>query len=176
MIPSGNDIRLSLSAAAAYKLMHDAMANDGYAVIPLSGYRSYNEQMAMYGEQVELVRAEEEVTLEEAKFIAEKTVAEAGSSEHQYGNSIDISSNGERQTDFLSTEQGRWMTANAWKYGFILRYPAGKSDITGREGEPWHYRYVGTVHSEYMNKYKLCLEEYVALCKAECPDAVEEEL
>ena len=62
---------------------------------------------------------------------------------------------------------GQWLAANSWKYGFILRYPADKTEITGYIYEPWHFRYVGEPHAEYMYKNDLCLEEYYALLQEE---------
>ena len=63
---------------------------------------------------------------------------------------------------FADTEEGKWLEAHSHEYGFILRYPSGKEYITGIEYEPWHFRYVGTPHSEIMTFKGLTLEEYLA--------------
>ena len=89
---------------------------------------------------------------------AQSIVALPGTSEHQLGLALDIIA--EFDTD--STATWNWLRDNAWRYGFILRYPADKVDITGIDYEPWHFRYVGKQAAEEITKQGLCLEEYVA--------------
>ena len=99
-----------------------------------------------------------------------QVVAAPGASAHQSGLAIDFttSANGSSLTDsFGTTPVGQWLAANSWKYGLILRYPADKTEITGYIYEPWHFRYVGEPHAEYMYKNDLCLEEYYALLQEE---------
>ena len=89
---------------------------------------------------------------------AHTIVAEPGTSEHQLGLAVDIVA--EYGAD--STATWNWLRENAWRYGFILRYPADKVDITGIDYEPWHFRYVGKEAAEEITERVLCLEEYVA--------------
>ena len=67
--------------------------------------------------------------------------------------------------EFGETEAGIWLAENCYKFGFILRYPEDKTDITGISFEPWHFRYVGVPHSVYMHENNLCLEEYISYLK-----------
>ena len=79
-------------------------------------------------------------------------------SEHQLGLSVDINAD----TDKCSSEKVyQWLDENAYKYGFVKRYPEDKTDITGISNEPWHYRYVGTTVAKIMKEENLCLEEYL---------------
>ena len=87
-----------------------------------------------------------------------KTVAEPGTSEHHTGLAFDITVPG---VSFAGTKQCVWIWAHCWEYGFILRYPEGKEDITGFTAEAWHFRYVGTEHALVMRDEDLCLEEYI---------------
>ena len=89
---------------------------------------------------------------------AEKYVAIPDTSEHQLGLSVDINAD----TDKCSSEKVYpWLDENAYKYGFVKRYPEDKTDITGISNEPWHYRYVGTTVAKIMKEENLCLEEYL---------------
>ena len=128
-------------------------------VYPVIGeaYRTAEEQeeiMQNYiSEYLELGYSEEG-----AKAEAEKWVAKPGTSEHQLGLALDINAD----TDYSSNETVYgWLAQNAYKYGFILRYPEGKENITGIDYEPWHYRYVGTIAAEEIYKSGECLEEYL---------------
>ena len=89
---------------------------------------------------------------------AEKYVAIPDTSEHKLGLSVDINAD----TDKCSSEKVyQWLDENAYKYGFVKRYPEDKTDITGISNEPWHYRYVGTTVAKIMKEENLCLEEYL---------------
>lgn len=88
----------------------------------------------------------------------------AGFSEHNLGLSLDI---GSTQGRMEHVDEGKWLQKNAWKYGFILRYPEDKTAITGIRYEPWHFRYVGLPHSAVMQEKKFVLEEYLAFLKKE---------
>lgn len=89
---------------------------------------------------------------------AEKYVAIPDTSEHQLGLSVDINAD----TDKCSSEKVyQWLDENAYKYGFVKRYPEDKTDITEISNEPWHYRYVGTTVAKIMKEENLCLEEYL---------------
>lgn len=83
----------------------------------------------------------------------------AGYSEHNSGLAVDI---GSTSGPMGVSDEGKWLAQNAWRHGFILRYPEGKTAITGIAFEPWHFRYVGLPHSEIMYKEQWVLEEYIA--------------
>ena len=98
-------------------------------------------------------------TEEKARAEADKWVAKPGTSEHQVGLALDI--NGDSQ--YTSNEMVyNWLAQNAYRYGFVLRYPQGKESITGIDYEPWHYRYVGVAAAEEMYNSGMCLEEYLS--------------
>ncbi|HDR4465149.1 TPA: M15 family metallopeptidase [Bacillus cereus] len=88
----------------------------------------------------------------------------AGYSEHNSGLSLDI---GSGLTQMDRALEGKWIEKNAWKYGFILRYPSDKTDVTGIQYEPWYIRYAGLPHSTIMQKMNLALEEYLDYLKEE---------
>lgn len=126
----------------------------------ISGYRSRAEQEELYNEKVagEVAKG---LSNEEAVSIVLKQVQLPGASEHQTGLAIDMSVP-EGQEDELAAK----IAELAPQYGFVLRYPDGKSDVTGVDFENWHYRYVGVENAQYMQKHNLVLEEYIALLKA----------
>lgn len=144
---------LSKDAAKALEQMFEDAKNDGINLIGRSGYRSYSTQKATYASKVQSLGQEQ----------ADRFSAKPGASEHQTGLAIDIISSeyGSLHTDFQYTETYKWLINNCAKYGFILRYPKGKYDITGYNFEPWHYRYVGIEHAEKIMKENVTLEEYL---------------
>ena len=98
-----------------------------------------------------------------AEELAADEVARPGTSEHQLGLAVDIISNAHPELNeaWAETEEAKWLTENCAQYGFILRYPPDKSDITGIVWEPWHFRYVGEDAAAYIMENGLCLEEYL---------------
>ena len=125
----------------------------GRTIVPVSGWRSRAEQQAIW----------DDTRAREGDAFTRQYVALPGCSEHQTGLALDIVAAGyqildEEQED---TAEQKWLMENSWKYGFILRYPSEKSDITGIGYEPWHYRYVGREAAREMTELDLCLEEYV---------------
>ena len=98
----------------------------------------------------------------EAETYAARYSAVAGQSEHQTGLAVDMYNTGTADVSFGETEAYQWLSTHAHQYGFILRYPADKTEITGYDFEPWHYRYVGRYHATQMYEQDLCLEEYLA--------------
>ncbi|MFS9042118.1 M15 family metallopeptidase [Streptococcus cristatus] len=125
----------------------------------ISGYRSRAEQTELYEEALALAE-EEGLSRQEAEQEVQKRIQLPGASEHQTGLAIDMSEP-EGQNDEVANK----IAEIAPKYGFILRYPEGKSDITGVDFENWHYRYVGVESAQYMQKHHLVLEEFLALLK-----------
>lgn len=133
------------------KLINDAQEL-GLPIIVDSGYRSYNYQQVVL-----------DALIKEKGDEAFKLVALPGASEHQTGLAIDFAyyENGIYNDDVKENDkEAIWLKNNAWKYGFILRYPKGKEDVTGYNFEPWHFRFVGLKLAKYLFKNDLTLEEY----------------
>ena len=138
--------------------MFDDARYDGLELFVAAGYRTAAEQQALLEEKIEEYRAEGR-SRREAKELAGQWVARPGASEHQLGIAVDINAD----SDYSSSEAlYQWLEDNSWKYGFIHRYPADKTEITGIVNEPWHYRYVGYEAAAAMYDSGQCLEEYLA--------------
>jgi len=88
-----------------------------------------------------------------------------GYSEHHTGLAMDILATGIDMMSLGNTVHGRWLADNSYRFGLILRYPAGAEHITGIQHEPWHFRYVGRVHAYYIHRNGLVLEEYIDLLR-----------
>lgn len=154
-LPKSKYMELPKHVAIKAKEMFDAAAADGHDLYFASGYRSYTYQETLFRRRVARDGFES----------AAKVVAVPGQSEHQTGLAIDITTsemNYGLSQSFDQTEAFQWLMANAYGYGFILRYRKGKEDLTGYIYEPWHYRYIGDVEmaKEIMTK-NLVLEEYL---------------
>ena len=139
------------AANALAKMLADAKAA-GYVVTPASGYRSYTTQVSVYDNEVKTY----------GKAVADSESARPGYSEHQTGLAMDLASGGCSITDcFGNTPGGKWITANAYKYGFLLRYPADKVAVTGYRSEAWHFRYIGVSLATELHKEGVkTLEEF----------------
>ena len=128
----------------------------------LSAYRSYARQSELYNNAVQGYIAQGKSSTE-ARSLALNTTQTPGNSEHQLGTTIDVSNDYNTDHNFNQTPEGAWLAENAHKYGFIIRYPADKEELTRIEYEPWHIRYVGIYHATYMYVNNVCLEEYIDL-------------
>ncbi len=137
--------------------MFDAMRSDGIYPIVREGYRTEEEQKETFYEKVQAYMSEGYFRTS-AERIAKEWVALPGTSEHQLGIAVDINAD---KTQSANEEVYAWLAENAYKYGFILRYPQGKEDITGTSYEPWHFRYVGIEHAQVIYENRFCLEEYL---------------
>ena len=137
--------------------MFDAARSDGLELIVGSGFRTREKQQSLMDQKIADYRAEGYGD-DEAVALAEAWVALPGTSEHEIGICADINAEGSS----TSEEVYAWLAENAWQYGFILRYPEDKTDITGVIYEPWHYRYVGRDAAEEIWRSGLCLEEDLA--------------
>lgn len=124
-----------------------------------AGYRSVAYQQQLFDDRVYAYR-QEGLSGSEARAKVRQTVADPGASEHHTGLAFDVAVTGE--PTFATTKQSSWLAQHCWEYGFIIRYPLDKVDITGFSYEPWHIRYVGVEHSMIMYRENLCLEEYLA--------------
>ena len=145
--------KMRSDAAKALETMYEDAKKEGLTLAVNSAYRSYEEQQKIYDEYF---RIYDEVT-------AASLVAVPGTSEHQLGLSVDLTSQSVIDGQygvFGSTPEYQWVIKNAYKYGFILRYPNDKIDITGIANEPWHYRYVGVKLATKLYEEGLTLEEY----------------
>ena len=144
------------------ELLADARA-EGFSPYICSSYRSHETQVRLYGEEIEKYRRRG-YSKKEAEAEAGRWVAVPGTSEHELGLALDIVSMENQTLDEsqMETEFQKWMMEHCTEYGFILRYPVDKGEITGIGFEPWHYRYVGREDAEKIKESGLCLEEYVA--------------
>lgn len=137
--------------AKAFMEMQENAKSEGIEINLISAYRSIDYQKDLYKKYVK----------KDGKELADTYSARAGYSEHHTGRALDIASTDMSIENFGSTEASRWVNENAWKYGFIVRYTAENSYITGYKAEPWHITYVGTDIAERMKKYDIgSLEEY----------------
>ena len=145
------------------QMMDDCRAA-GFDPLICASYRTMEKQEAMFEDkEARLIR--EGCPENEVEAEAAKVVAYPGTSEHQLGLALDIVDVSYQQldTEQENTPVQQWLMKNSWKYGFVLRYPTDKSDITGIIYEPWHYRYVGKEAAAEMYENKLCLEEYLGI-------------
>lgn len=142
-------------------MLHDAK-EAGHTIYILSAYRSMEKQTSLYETEVEEWRALGYSPMD-AKEKAGTVVAVPGTSEHQLGLAVDLVSSEYVQLDegAEKTDGYKWLVKHCHEYGFILRYPNGKTDITGIIYEPWHFRYVGKEVAEIIMKEGLTLEEYL---------------
>ena len=132
--------------------MQAAAKADGLNIYISSGFRSYSYQKNLYNNYVN----------RDGVVAADTYSARAGHSEHQSGLAFDVNTIND---SFANTEEGKWLNDNCYKYGFILRYPKGKSDETGYQYEPWHFRYVGVELAEklYNNGNWITVEDYFGI-------------
>lgn len=129
-----------------------------------SGYRSFEYQKYLFDRYIRN-RTDAGMSYEDAYNEVCKTTAKAGHSEHQSGLCVDFHNKKYANKSFADTPQYKWIEKNAHRFGFIVRYPQGKENITGISFEPWHLRYVGVESATAMYEKSLCLEEYVAALK-----------
>jgi D-alanyl-D-alanine carboxypeptidase len=159
-----NGLRFDARAYGDLARMLQAGKDQGLSFVVCSAYRSYEKQKELFDGQV---AAEEAAGLShgEAVEAAKTKVALPGTSEHNLGLAADIVALDYQKLDagFLDTPECRWLRENAYKYGFIMRYPEEKSAITKIVFEPWHYRYVGVKAATEITQKGLCLEEYLGM-------------
>ncbi|MDE7244184.1 MAG: M15 family metallopeptidase, partial [Oscillospiraceae bacterium] len=127
-----------------------------------SSYRPREKQEELFRNKKERLLAQG-YSEKDAETEAGKEVAVPGTSEHQLGLALDIVDVNHQLLDSSqeNTAVQKWLMDHSWEYGFILRYPSGKSDITGIIYEPWHYRYVGKDAAKEIYEQGICLEEYL---------------
>lgn len=160
--------QMDACAAEHLREMLSDCRDEGYSPLICSSYRERSKQERLFENDVRKYMysgmSEEEAFEETAK-----NVAVPGSSEHEAGLAVDIVYSGQQLLDERQEENDtqQWLMEHCWEYGFILRYPSDKQEITGITYEPWHYRYVGTEAAEYIMTHGLCLEEYLGVIDAD---------
>ncbi len=165
---TANDRKMWLRADAAlslYAMMLDMKAAGIEDVYVTSAYRAYSRQVELFEGYVSGHMEHDGMTREEAEAAALEYSARAGTSEHQTGLCVDFMTDDMKDLDesFENTAAFEWLQSNAHKYGFIIRYPKDKVDVTGYKYEPWHYRFVGRTTAAEIYNSGLCLEEYLEL-------------
>lgn len=138
------------------ELFHAARGAGVYPAVQV-GYRTGQQQKRVQESIVDSFRARGYATAD-AIAAASRREASSGHSEHQLGIAVDIGGDGVNSSD---AQVHRWLRENSWQYGFILRYPAEKTETTGMDYAPEHYRYVGRAAAATMQEQGLCLEEYI---------------
>ena len=146
----------------ALQEMMDACRAEGLEPLICSSYRTWEKQTRLFENKVARFAAGG-LSPEAARAEAARVVAVPGTSEHHLGLAVDIVDSAYQLLDDAQadTPVQQWLMAHAWEYGFVLRYPREKEDVTGIVWEPWHYRYVGKEAAEEMTAQQLCLEEYL---------------
>ncbi|MDO4544961.1 MAG: M15 family metallopeptidase [Bacillota bacterium] len=141
-------------AAEAFENLCDGAADSGYEIVCTTAYRPYEYQKKLYDSYVS----------GKGQGYANMYSARPGESEHQTGLAVDVSSPSvdyRLESRFGDTEEGKWLAEHCAGYGFILRYPEGKEEITGYAYEPWHIRYVGILAAAEIMDKGITLEEYL---------------
>lgn len=149
---SSKALQLVDYAKEAFEELSEAASKENYTVLAMSSYRSYQYQYNLYNRYVSTDGVE----------AADTYSARPGYSEHQTGLAVDVYNGKEDFTNFEKTKEYNWMQDNAYKFGFILRFPKDKVLETGYQYESWHYRYVGKEIAKYIHDNNLCFEEYYA--------------
>lgn len=146
----GDNKKLNKEAYDAFISLADDAKKEGYTILIVSSYRTYQDQEDVWKDY-------------KASFGTKKAdayAARAGSSEHETGLAIDVADYNDKNDKFEATESFKWMQTNAHKYGYILRYPKDKENITGYSYEAWHYRYVGIDTATKVYNEGITYDEY----------------
>ena len=136
--------------------MFDAARTEGVYPVVREGYRTAEEQQEILDDKIQNY-INQGYSQVKAERTAKEWVALPGTSEHQLGIAVDINAD---KSKCSNEDVYEWLAENAYKYGFVLRYPPGKQKITGTSYEPWHYRYVGEEAAKEIYERGICLEEY----------------
>ena len=157
-----NGYEMDKRAAPAMREMIQAAKEDGVELMLCSAYRSIEKQQQLFDRSQQAYMAQG-MSKEEAYAKTATETAIPGTSEHQTGLAADIVTPTYQMLDagFADTPAGQWLSEHATEYGFVLRYPQDKQEVTGIIYESWHYRFVGKTHAKLMKESGLCLEEYL---------------
>ena len=163
--PDPSYYKLRENAERAVHAMMESMINSGVVGIQVSStYRSYDRQEYLLDYYIKSKMSSEKMSYDYARQEVLKTLALPGHSEHQTGLAVDFVQGTKSLTnEFENTTAFAWLQENAHKFGFILRYPKDKEDVTGYDYEPWHYRFVGRTVASRIFEAGICYEEYVTL-------------
>ena len=145
-----NNMYLNKTCMEAFISLASDALKEGYNIRAISTYRTYDYQNNLYNKYAKKDGVDK----------ADTYSARPGFSEHHTGLAIDVDNIKTNFNNFENTNEFKWMQENAYKYGFILRYPSDKVDITGYMYEPWHYRYVGREIAKIIKEKNLTFEEY----------------
>ncbi len=165
----GGDYHAKLRLFASKSLdamLQEARANGFDGLQATSGYRTYAEQNYRFNSMVTSLRAKG-MGQAEAEAEAMRSVHRPGYSEYQTGLAVDVRYPGESIDEFKDTSAAAWLAENAYKFGFILRYPQSKEAITGMDYQAWHFRYVGRYHAIRIKYLDMSLEEYIDFMEIE---------
>lgn len=165
-VASGREFTLDpIAAEALVKMLEDMHAelDESDGIVVTSAYRSYEYQVKIFDKYVADLMDRNGLSYEQALSEVMKTSARPGESEHQSALCVDLIEKGKLNLDvkFEETAAFEWLSKNAYRYGFILRYPKDKVELTGYDYEPWHYRFVGIDAARTIYEDKICLEEYL---------------
>lgn len=158
LVTLSNGKRVDARIYPALQQMFNGARNSGLDMFVREGYRTRAEQQAIMNNRIQQYMAQG-YSYAQAEALAKQYVAVPGTSEHELGICVDINANNNVCSDEAVYN---WLDNNAYKYGFIKRYPENKSNITGINYEPWHYRYVGEKAASEMKQLDMCLEEYLS--------------
>lgn len=153
----GSGVMLDYRVAPYYQQMYDAALLEGITLNPISGYRSFERQKTNFENRIAMYE-NQGLNKTDATIKASKIVLLPGTSEHNAGLAMDICS---LSVKFEDTKEFNWLQAHAHEYGFIMRYPKDKTEITKVTYEPWHYRYVGVEIANQLKSSGMALEEYL---------------
>lgn len=153
----GSSVKLDYRVAPHYQEMYDAALEDGITLTPVSGYRTYTRQKNNFEKRIARLQ-NQGYSKKEATIKASEIILLPGTSEHNAGLAMDICSLSE---SFENTKEFNWLQEHAHEYGFIMRYPKDKINITKITYEPWHYRYVGVEAAQKIKESGMVLEEYL---------------
>lgn len=160
--PVQGNFQLETKAADAFLEMFAGAEQEGIKLLLVSAFRSQATQTRLFTAKVQEF-LNQGYNQADAEAKAATIVARPGTSEHNAGLAADIVTPEYRSLNkgYAETPAAKWLAENAHRYGFILRYPEGKQEITGIIYEPWHFRYVGPEHAKAIKEAGLCLEEYL---------------
>lgn len=149
--------------ADATKQMISAAREEDVRIIAISAFRDYEYQTDLYNNKVQRLQSEKGYSVEKARKEAATVVAYPGTSEHQLGLALDLVDARHVKLDETQEDTAayKWLKEHCQEYGFIVRYPNGKTDITGIIYEPWHFRYVGVEAATFIMEKGITLEEYL---------------
>lgn len=144
--------------------MREACRRAGGKPEVTASFRTWGAQERVYEEALAAL-TESGMSREQAMRQLERKIEQPGCSEHQLGLAVDFAEEGSDLPQELQTATVtiRWLQDNSWRYGFILRFPADKTEVTGMDCRPWHYRYVGRDAASQIHELNLSLEEYIEM-------------